>query len=156
MKEENSSKTKKCNICEAIKNLDEYYLISGTQKTRSECKKCSISHDREYSKKVRKKYPLLEAERRLLNRKNTADKVFSHYGEFCICCNENNRIFLTIDHMENNGHEHRKEIRGNGLGHNFYLWLIRNNFPNEFQTLCRNCNWGKFRNYGVCPHEETL
>jgi hypothetical protein len=30
--------------------------------------------------------------------------------------------------------------------------LVKNNFPNDFQTLCMNCNWGK-RYYGICPHK---
>jgi hypothetical protein len=33
-----------------------------------------------------------------------------------------------------------------------YRWLVKNNFPKEFQILCHNCNFAKFR-LGTCPHE---
>ena len=36
----------------------------------------------------------------------------------------------------------------------FYAWLKRNNYPSGFQILCMNCQWGKLRNNGVCPHQE--
>jgi hypothetical protein len=31
--------------------------------------------------------------------------------------------------------------------------LCKNGFPKGFQTLCMNCNWGKYRNGGQCPHK---
>ena len=33
-----------------------------------------------------------------------------------------------------------------------YIWLKNNNFPEGFQVLCFNCNCGKARNKGICPH----
>lgn len=76
-------------------------------------------------------------------------KVFNHYGNRCNCCNESMKQFLAIDHINNDGAKHRKKI---GSGYAFYLWLIRNNFPTGFQTLCANCNWGKRVNNNICPH----
>ncbi len=35
-----------------------------------------------------------------------------------------------------------------------YRWIIKNNFPEEFQILCFNCNSGRHINGGICPHEE--
>jgi hypothetical protein len=49
---------------------------------------------------------------------------------------------LTIDHINNNGNQHRKEIKIKG-GIPFYRWLIRNDFPREYQILCWNCNCTK-------------
>lgn len=59
--------------------------------------------------------------------------------------------FLAIDHVEGNGAAHRRELGGTGTV--FYAWLVKNNFPKEFQILCHNCNFAKFRNGGVCPHQ---
>ena len=84
--------------------------------------------------------------------KGYRNKVFDHYGWICKCCGENNSEFLTIDHINNNGAEHRKEKAGSGS--NIYRWLIKNNFPEGFQTLCYNCNCAKqFRGKGECPHK---
>ena len=52
-------------------------------------------------------------------------------------------VVLTIDHIDNNGEVHRREIgRSGGIG--FWEWLCLNNFPKNFQILCRNCNWRKY------------
>lgn len=80
--------------------------------------------------------------------------VIKHYsrGENkCNCCNESNIMFLTVDHIYNNGNSHRKEI-GSKSGQDTYRWLIKNNFPEGFQILCFNCNLGKSINKGICPH----
>ena len=75
--------------------------------------------------------------------------IFSHYGKMCACCGEDNFMLLTIDHIEGNGKEHRKEVSS---GTAFWYWIKRNNFPVDFQTLCYNCNIGRYRNGGICPH----
>lgn len=88
-------------------------------------------------------------------RQRNRDLVFGHYGEKCACCDENERLFLTIDHIDNDGADHRRSLKGqigNG-GSSFFDWLVRSGFPEGFQTLCRNCNWGKHANGGVCPHQ---
>ena len=75
--------------------------------------------------------------------------VFEHYGKKCICCGETEMTFLTIDHIEGGGEKHRKKI-----GRKINDWLVKNNFPEGFQTLCFNCNWGKHINGGICPHKQ--
>lgn len=81
------------------------------------------------------------------------DIVYNHYGGYkCKCCGETEPRFLSLDHTNNNGAQHRREI-GNQLP-NMYRWIITNNFPPTFQILCLNCNIGKFRNGGTCPHED--
>lgn len=68
--------------------------------------------------------------------------ALSHYGNGkleCVKCGFTDIRALTIDHMNGRGSEHRKEIRI----HNIYQWLIDNNFPEGFQTLCMNCQWIK-------------
>jgi len=68
------------------------------------------------------------------------DEVFAIYGSFCIVCGESHPAFLSIDHMNSDGAEHRR-ITGNGR--RFYQWLRKNDFPPNFQVLCSNCNWRK-------------
>ena len=74
--------------------------------------------------------------------------VFNHYGTECACCGESNLFFLSIDHMNGGGTQHRIKIKNK-----FYNWLIKNNFPKGYQTLCFNCNWGRHINKGICPHK---
>ena len=70
-------------------------------------------------------------------------KVINHYGKKCIQCSENNIEKLTIDHMNNDGAEHRRKTNC-GTGQLLYRWIIKNNYPeNIFQTLCFNCNCKK-------------
>lgn len=81
--------------------------------------------------------------------------VLTHYSHGlckCVCCGESRIPFLSIDHIHGNGTRHRKEIKG--YGKNMYAWLIKNQFPKGFQTLCLNCNLGRQINGGMCPHEE--
>lgn len=91
-------------------------------------------------------------------RQSLRQLVLNHYGYRCVCCGENELIFLTIDHINNDGAEHRKQLcKNSNVGSvGLYRWLKKNNFPDGFQILCYNCNIGKYRNGGVCPHESGV
>lgn len=78
-------------------------------------------------------------------------QVFEHYGGKCSCCGESQFEFLSIDHINNNGSEHRKDIKKSGT--HFYKWIIDNNYPDDLQILCLNCNLSKGF-YGYCAHDE--
>ena len=78
-------------------------------------------------------------------------KVFNHYGPFCACCGEDIPQFLTIDHVNNDGAAHRRD---SWHGSKIYQYIVENDYPDTFQVLCMNCNFGKYMNGGVCPHEE--
>lgn len=78
-----------------------------------------------------------------------------HYGGSppkCACCGENNPKFLTIDHIDGGGESHRNIIKRYGGA--FYYWLRRNGFPEGYQILCYNCNCGRAKNGGICPHNK--
>ena len=90
--------------------------------------------------------------RRRKSHKKFRDQVHNHYGNQCQCCGESEPKFLSVDHINNDGAAHRREI---GSGTRFYTWLINNNFPLGFQLLCFNCNHGKYINGGVCPHKSS-
>ncbi|MDE1814921.1 MAG: hypothetical protein KGI05_09715, partial [Thaumarchaeota archaeon] len=68
----------------------------------------------------------------------------------CACCGESIVEFLTMDHINNDGAEHRRKIGSAYL----YSWLISNNFPEGFQVLCWNCNCARARSKDkICPHK---
>lgn len=78
-------------------------------------------------------------------------QVLSYYGlnGKLQCCWEDCKIedldMLTLDHIENNGADHRKGYTksGRGGGSKLYGLLIREGFPKGFQTLCSNHNLKK-------------
>jgi len=57
--------------------------------------------------------------------------------------------FLTLDHINGDGSQHRKTIPASY----FYRWVIKNDYPKTLQILCWNCNWAKGF-YKICPHQE--
>lgn len=78
-------------------------------------------------------------------------KVLTHYGKNgnLECCWEGCEVtdldMLTLDHVENNGADHRKQYTKTGRGGGAVLYdaLIRQGFPKGFQTLCANHNLKK-------------
>jgi len=74
--------------------------------------------------------------------------VLKHYGGKCECCGEIETMFLTVDHINGGGKEHRKKVG------NLQVWLANQGFPDGFRLLCYNCNSGRSRNGGICPHME--
>lgn len=78
------------------------------------------------------------------------DEVLAAYGNACACCGERERSFLQIDHKHGKGREDRMA----GLySARWYRWLKKNGFPDDYQLLCANCNWGRHLNGGICPHQ---
>lgn len=90
-------------------------------------------------------------ERERLRYANWRAEVLSAYGNKCSCCGEEEILFLEIDHIDNNGCSHRKEIGRSAKA--LVKWIVDNSFPVGFQILCSNCNQGKKRNGGICPHK---
>jgi hypothetical protein len=117
---------KRCTKCGEIKSINMF-----TKNIRSkdgfgfQCKGCSKERLREWNQLVK-------------------IECINHYGGCCLICGNMNIHHLTIDHINNDGASHRKEIKP----HNLYIWLKHNNYPNGFQVLCWNHNEEKYR-YGV-------
>ncbi len=81
--------------------------------------------------------------------------VMSYYSKgepHCNCCGERCIYFLTMDHINNDGAEHRRKIPA---ARHTVKWLKANKFPEGFQVLCYNCNLGKGK-YGICPHMKEI
>lgn len=75
------------------------------------------------------------------------------YGGRCACCSESEPKFLDLDHVNGNGAKHRREL---GNNQQVILFLKRSGWPKQgYQLLCCNCNQGRARNGGICPHKQV-
>lgn len=102
--------------------------------TKRHCDDCYLKH----KESAKRRYQILR------------DQVFNAYGSYrCACCGEEEQAFLSIDHINNDGYKHRKDIGQS----NCYRWLRDNSFPEGFQVLCMNCQWGRKNCNGICPHQ---
>ncbi len=170
--------TKKCTACGEEKAREDFYAHGKYVQPR--CKRCTNKGRRAYitawqkekrtdpeyrlkrnfqkMENQKKKYAANPAYRAMVLAKNKQreqgikDRVFMAYGGYrCACCGVTGRSFLSIDHMGNDGANHRRTV---GLGGApTYRWLAKNNFPQGFQVLCYNCNWSKHINHGTCEHK---
>jgi hypothetical protein len=151
--------SKVCKVCGESK------LISEFAKFRQTCSVCynKLENERYYNSHEHKKQQARQhyeknkdrilAERRVKaakKRREWKEKVLQHYGNQCACCGISEQVFLTIDHVNGGGTQHRKKVT-KATGH-FYKWLVDNGYPDGFQVLCWNCNWAKHY-LGVCPHQ---
>ena len=124
----------------------------------------SMTNNKDYAEKHRKanRQKYNEAQQRYEKRKRGSDiyklrikryrtklreDVLKGYGNKCACCGESEPLFLEIDHVNNDGFKDSRRII------QIYSWIRRNNYPASFQILCCNCNRGKYKNGGVCPHK---
>jgi hypothetical protein len=124
---------KVCSRCEQSKPKAEFHAHSAAPGGKhSWCKQCRSDY-------AAQKLSILKS------------AVYSHYGYLCACCRETEPLFLSIDHIHNDGATHRKSLKGNKVL-SLYQSIIAENFPDTFQVLCMNCNRGKWMNGGVCPH----
>ena len=161
-----TEQTKTCSQCGETKPISEFYRRPHSKtKFRGQCKACMAKSVKKYKKQGKyqqwhkksylKRYD--EYQKQKLDRRNKIKyQVLQHYSDGdipkCYCCGEIIIEFLTIDHIEGKGAKHRRRI---GTPH-IYAWLIKNNYPEGFQVLCYNCNWGKYVNGGVCPHVDLM
>jgi hypothetical protein len=84
--------------------------------------------------------------------KNNYETVMNHYGKICVCCGESDERFLSIDHINNDGYK-KRQTREDCTGPSWYSRIIKRGFPDDLQVLCFNCNLGKNRCGGICPHK---
>jgi len=141
-----------CRVCDTLLNDDNWHA-SAKRNGNYLCKECSAKQNKEYRQKsgykaspeklARDRYAGFQ---RHLTLKQT---VIDAYGGKCECCGETDLIFLSIDHINRDGSEHRKELKK--LGMKLYEWLVENDYPSGFRTLCLNCNCA-LGFYGYCPH----
>ncbi len=143
--------TKACPKCDRVLPSTEFYKSSrNPDGLQGVCKSCNRISARSWAQKH-------SYQRNVANRKWRSDlknEIISEYGGKCVCCEEAEPTFLSIDHINNDGGQHRKEL-GASSGNTMYTWLKKNRFPKDnFQLLCFNCNIGKKIAGGACPHKK--
>ncbi len=157
----NESKNKLCDSCSDKYNANAR-LKYEKRKQSDVCPRCGINPPKNNCNQCTQ---CLEKETVLRNKPNIVQRsrekrqkikkqIMDKYGGKCNCCGETGLSFLNIDHINDDGKIHRKQIRQEG-GSDFYKWLINNNFPDGFQVLCYSCNISKYRNGGTCAHKLT-
>lgn len=152
---------KPCNIVKVMKTREgrkeevQVYMKAYTTKNKAALqkqRKVYCEGNKDLIRAARVEYLKTHGTKVKITAKRGRDKnkeiVYRAYGEVCKCCGEADKTCLSIDHVNNDGAQHRKEV---GSGSGFYQWLINNSFPKDFQTLCRNCNWAKHINKGKLP-----
>ena len=117
-----------------------------------------LDYNREYVNTSEYKYRKKQMDRK--RNMNLKTDVLSHYCKEdirCCCCGETNIVFLSLDHENNDGKQQRKKLTNDNKMH-FYYWLKKNNYPQNLglRTQCYNCNMGRSRNGGICPHKEVM
>ena len=163
------AQVRKCRTCDEDKPVAQFSQMGG--KACIECRKSGkakenkaqlsqehyqadpekrLSSNRKWKRDNDQRYRSQQKDYRREERRKKRDAVLSHYGGSCACCGEKELVFLTIDHMNGKGHEHRRLIGTADL----WKWLYSNHYPEGFQILCYNCNSGRYRNGGRCPHVE--
>jgi hypothetical protein len=94
------------------------------------------------------------AERRAISLKRKRRSLLIISGRAtCACCGEREIALLTIDHIDGNGTQRRKELGDRGIS--IHQWIRAN--PDEararLQPLCHSCHYGKDV-LGGCPHRQ--
>lgn len=145
---------------ENSKNASDYYYGHKEEisKTRKDFRDKNIDEVRERNRIAQRIFrenhkDRLQEKHKDYHRKIKLEVLIHYSGNppKCECCGETIIDFLTMDHINNDGAEHRKKV-GNGL----YSWLKKNNYPEGYRVLCFNCNCGRSINNGVCPHKLNL
>lgn len=103
----------------------------------------------EATQQWRLKHPDYARERRRAIKKELID----HYGGRCVCCNETELLFLTLDHIGGGGNIHRAQF--DGVTARVYEDLKRRGFPEGFRVLCHNCHNASNTVEG-CPHTRSV
>jgi len=128
-----NTELKHCPICKKDKTLDAFQQYPDGRIRKHVCKAC-------YGLKYRSSIRL---------------EAILALGSKCACCGEDHPMFLCLDHISNDGGEHRAQYTSsnNSL---IYADARKEGWPEDkYQLLCYNCNSAKQYN-GICPHQEGL
>jgi hypothetical protein len=90
-----------------------------------------------------------------LYRQRLHEDFLGAYGKMCACCGESVAQLLTVDHIKNDGGIERKKSKG-GEPYKTIRNALTKYQPGRYQTLCFNCNCGKSKNGGICPHKVVM
>lgn len=161
---------KTCTKCKESKNIEDFANNKRSSDGKlSSCRSCESLRKKKYfqpysEKTEKEKAELYEyhTQYRLANKDKVnafsikynricREAAIERYGGKCMCCGESTYEFLCIDHINNDGNKHRKEMNSTKI----HRWLKKNKYPEGFQVLCHNCNLAKGF-YGECPHSKQI
>lgn len=150
---------KRCAKCGIEKPVEEFYKSSkaGGSGQYAYCRPCTLDWQRTWRAAKKDDPQWLERERErarvrsLRSRDKLRREVIAAYGGKCSCCDEATFEFLSLDHVNNDGAQHRRELGANG-GTTVMAWARRNGYPPSLQILCHNCHGAKSW-HGRCPHD---
>lgn len=145
--------TKDCSVCGERKLLDQFNADPRNKTTglRAECRPCGTQQTLNARAKDTRSVEELSAIRKARHARLKA-ACFAEYGSKCACCGDAHIAFLTIDHVNDDGHIERKEY---GLSTtNQYKRILDMGCPDTYEVRCFNCNIGRAVNGGVCPHAD--
>ena len=128
-----SDQLKRCPVCRQDKSLDAFQQYPDGRIRKHVCKAC-------YGRKYRSSIKL---------------EAILALGSKCACCGEEHPAFLTLDHINDDGGEHRAQYSSsnNSL---IYADARKEGWPTDrYQLLCYNCHAAKTYN-GSCPHQDGI
>ena len=154
---------KRCTRCKEVKPRQSFHTsrtdASGLQ---SWCMDCQSIGRREYVARHPDRIKAINqrTQKRLGKQyyreqhQNLKRAMVNAYGGSCECCGEPEIEFLSLDHVEGRGGEHRKAAGG---GTKIWRQLRDSGWPKtceygRLRILCLNCQ-GATRNGKSCPHE---
>jgi hypothetical protein len=169
---------KTCTKCGIEKPLSAYYYDKHkADKKHPECKSCFNLRMKEtrkmqaykivfnpYQKEWQRKYRQTAKHKawrkeslikRAIKGKELKQIVVNHYGGVCACCGISEICFLSIDHINNDGYKEKGHRKNRVSGYHLYQKIIRENYPDNLQIYCFNCNIAKQHNGGECPHKSN-
>lgn len=76
---------------------------------------------------------------------NIRSQFFELYGKKCACCGESCESFLVLDHIKGKDRRCKNNRQS-------YLDALAEYDPNEYRTLCHNCNQATSGGK-ICPHQ---
>lgn len=144
-----------CTRCKENKSKSEFFKdCTKKDGLTPQCKTCKMIRCSEYIKSPRGKEANKKYKESTKGKKvhyeytsRVKNKVLTHYSlcGFPRCsspgCGITDIDMLCIDHINDNGNIHRKEL-GKG-GSVLYQWLVQNKYPDGYQVLCFNHNMKK-------------
>lgn len=127
-------------------------IYCGKEPPKLGVKGCSFCQKKLYART--KKCKCSSPEKQKEYRDKVRLDVIQKYGGHCECCKEINPIFLTIDHINGDGANERRELYGSqsGSSYGWFMKLRREKVRDDLRVMCWNCNFAVYR-LGACPHE---
>ena len=152
---------RKCKKCERDKPLSDFPIYCREpERRRHECNRClrvrmnnhyydnvedrRAKTAKRYAKAPSRGWTPEQKQRRQETQREVTDRmrslVYHQYGNRCSCCGEDNPLFLTIDHVNNDGHKLRSQ---HGMSSTLYRWIIKNDFPIYSSCSATTATWAR-------------